>query len=55
MAARTVFSIFYGIEIKPHDDPYVLLSERPLVEATRAIATTYGLVVRTSIPSLSPH
>jgi hypothetical protein len=49
MNARTVFSVFYGIEIKPHDDPYVVLSEKPLLEAARGITTSHGLVVRTSL------
>jgi hypothetical protein len=49
MIARMVFSVFYGIEIKPHDDPYVVLSEKPMLESARAITTSHGLVVRASI------
>jgi hypothetical protein len=48
MTSRTVLSIFYGIDIKTHDDPYVAISEKPVIEGAKALVSPATLVVRVS-------
>jgi hypothetical protein len=54
MTGRMVFAAFYGINTKPHNDPYVAVAEGPQAEAARAMAGIPGLVVRLSIFVFNP-
>jgi hypothetical protein len=45
MAARTVITAFYGIDIKTHNDPYISFVEGPLEELGKTMTGIPGLVV----------
>jgi hypothetical protein len=46
MTGRTTLSVFYGINVKTHDDPYLAMSEEALSEFAQTFLSTAGLVVR---------
>jgi hypothetical protein len=52
MTGRTTLSVFYGINVKTRDDPYLAISEEALSETAQTFLTTAGLVVRLWSPYL---
>jgi hypothetical protein len=46
MMGRTTLSVFYGINAKTRDDPYLAISEEALWENAQTFLSTAGLVVR---------